>query len=359
MSTGGEIVTLDDFSTADSSPQPITRDWVSEHTDIDVEEFDSLGEDEQRHILWDLSRDVPFRYANHAHHAKMRQYLAGGVVVRCKAPTILFRAFPRITEFRQRRGRPSCEYRGGDVKLYVDFSTRAAASDYGVKESDIAHELLHAILYTNQYGLDSRAFVRDGRTDRAWYHNGGFPNWDFGGEDVPASTYFIRDQSEHDGDADSAAPVVGDLGTFDSILSKRIAAYDGDGLAETIEQKHAPTTRPNPFAENVDVDTPESDDEKLRRLVREANLAWYTTAMAFSLGSEEFARNAIIRKEYTATNPSEMVCVLHEVLQSPGHSAGVTKYLVQAYERHPWLLKRYLDVYQPHPDKQENLEIVL
>lgn len=330
--------------------ETVTFSGPSDHADTTYritayEPFAALDTATQRHILWRLSRDIPFKYANHSHHGKMRRFLAGGVVARCRAPAILFPTFPRIREFRQQKGRPHCEYFGRESKLYVDFGVRHASSDFGVQEGVVSHELFHATLRANYIDMSDDAFIRDGRTDRAWYYNGGFPNWDFGGEDVPAETYLLRKT-----DSTGETHIIGE-GVLDEMLDKRLAAYEEDGLYEGSDNVHALDGRPDPFAPETDVPAAESDSDALRRLVREANIAWYTTAKAFSQGYEEVARHSFFWDEYTATNPEEFLCKLHEFLQKPGAYAGTTATLMQARHRHPWLLKRYLDVYEPHPSK--------
>ena len=349
MSTQGANATLSEF--VDDGREFTTRDWVDSHLDISVDEFAQLDTGRQRHILWELSREVPFKYAKHAHHGKMRRYLAGGVVPRCRAPAILYATLPNIREFRQNSGRAYYEFNGHKASIFVDFATRSAASEYGVVESDLAHELMHAILRTNGYRLDREAYTRDGRTDRAWYYNGGYPNWDFGGDDRPADTYFLRDTN-------CESNIVGDQHEFDAIVARRLDTYDESGLVSGPDADHAPTARPDPFEDVAAYEEAESDHARLRELVRESNLAWYTTAKAFSRGYEEFALHAVFKDEYTATNPDEFLCVLHEFLQSPGNYSGTTATLAEVRERHPWLLKRYLDVYAPHPDKQQNLSML-
>jgi hypothetical protein len=317
---------------------------------MDIEEFEVLSADEKRHVLWALARDIPFRYVRSG-RGKMRRYLAGGVVPRCKVPTVLFETFPRIREFRQSKGRAYASYTRRKSSIFVDFGVYSTSSDYGVREADVAHELMHAMLRGNDVRMPTEAFRRDGRTDRAWYYNHGFPNWDFGGKDVAPSTYLHYTDSV-------SMPVVSE-DVLEDMLTKRLAEYDANGLHEGADEVHARDGRADPFSDDVTVSRPESDREAFLMLVGEANIAWYTTAKAFSEGYEEVARNSIFWCNYTATNPDEMLCKFHEFFQNPGSYAGTHATIAQAIERHPWLLKRYLDCFEPHPDKRVALDMML
>lgn len=337
---------------ADSAPDGFpSREWVHDATEMDADEFAELPQNKQMHVLWEQVREIPFKYAKHSCHGKMRRFLAGAVVKRCKTPTVLFETFPRIREFRQNKGRAECVYYGRESKLRVDFHTYSASSDYGVTEASVQHELLHAMLRANDIRMPKKAFYRgDGRTDRAYFYNGGFPNWDFGGKDVPADTYLHRDYDD--------TPVVSDA-VLEDMLDKRLAAYDESGLYEGADNDHALDGRADPFADDVSVPTPDDGREAFLMLVGEANIAWYTTAKAFSQGYEEVARHSYFWDEYTATNPDEFLCKLHEFLQNPGAYSGTYATVAEARHRHPWLLKRYLDCFEPHPDKQDAVESMI
>jgi len=302
--------------------------------------FSDLEYNQQLHVLWKLSRSIPFKQTTKGKN-RMRRYLNGVVIPRCKVPTILYNTLRNIREFRQRSGRAYCRYYGKESTIYVDFKAYAPNSEYNVQESSISHELIHSATQANDIRLLSEAYKRDGRTDRAYYHNGGFPNWDFGGKDVNPETYIHRTNNK--------SYYLVEISKLDEKLNKRINKYEKSGLYQGEKAKHCLDGRENPFHPSTEVKLPKSDKEAFKLMLTEANIAWYTTAKSFSEGYEKLARHSFISTEYSVTSPEEMIAALHELLQNPHCCSSYHESVEHVVYRHPWLLNRYLDCFEPHP----------
>lgn len=271
---------------------------------------------------------------------RLRKFLKDGVINRLRLNKAYEPAFEGVNKFRHIRTRPDYIRRSKIIR--VNINTTHVNSDFSVSPTNIVHELTHSLHHQVEYDIKIEA--RLGRDDKAHYYNGGFPHFDFGGKHPEAEKYMLCKDGETPGENQA-----------DSILQTRISRIDADRVKQvevgddsTILYPPAGRTHPTKIEH-----TPIDAETAQRELFREANIAWYVTARLMEEGYETAARNAWIQSNYSATNAREMLCMSCEAIHRCSSSPDRTLQLVH---RHPWLFKRWVDIFDPSPQAEEILD---
>lgn len=259
---------------------------------------------------------------------RMRTFLHQTFIPRIRSPETWKPAFEGVDRIRHIETRP--DYRPMENVMRINLKN---SPEYGVLPRRFTHELIHALHCEMGYFLSKKAC--EGRNNKAKYYNGGFPHFDFGGKHPEANAYMMsRDGSR----------VPPGATNVDEFYQNQTDKIEKDGLRGNVI-----LYPPGGFTHPTDIDSFEAlEPEMLRRkLIREANCAWYRTANLMADGYEKAARNSVVMEEYSATNAQEMLAVSGEVLFNTSPNV---EHVLQLFYRQPWLAKRLLDVLEPSPE---------
>jgi len=137
-------------------------------------------------------------------------------------------------------------------------------------------------------------------------------------------------------------------GCLPDVKKKRNGAPDGGGWSP-----------PNLDDVLGNDDPSDSPRERVHRVAREANAAWFKINLLNENAGESVAEEAVIGSNYSATNTHETLARLHEYMQADRSNVENENTAVALVKHHPRLLESYRHAFEIPDEMRQNINSAL